>query len=291
MRRLAACLLALLVAAAPVQAFAPSPGAYGPEGPRLREQFWLVPSPDPGILLRTSVFRPAGDGPFPLVVLGHGSQSHPEERIRLPLAMLWQMTEFFVAQGYVVALPERRGHGGTGGPYAEHNNPCRDPDFVRSGLETARDLAATIMFMRGQPFVADVPAIVAGQSAGGFGGLALASTDTRLVAGIINFAGGRGGRSERKANNNCAPQKLIAAAGTYGKTARTIPTLWIYAENDTFFAPWIARGMAEAYATAGGKVEFHMLPPFRDEGHVLAIHPDGRRLWTPLVRQFLEKLR
>ena len=34
-------------------------GAYGPEGPRMREQFWLLPGADPRVPLRATVFRPA----------------------------------------------------------------------------------------------------------------------------------------------------------------------------------------------------------------------------------------
>jgi dienelactone hydrolase len=278
--------LLLMLLAGPALALQPSPGAFGPEGPRLREQFWLIPSPDPSVLMRATVFRPPGAGPFPLAVIGHGSMSNPEERIRLGMPILFALTRWLVEAGYAVAVPERRGHGGTGGPYAEHNNPCDNPDYVRSGIESARDLRATVAFLRQQPFVAATPAVIVGQSAGGFGGLALAAGDVTGIGAIVNFAGGRGGRVGRRPNNNCAPQKLIEAARVYGRTAR-IPTLWIYTENDSYFAPWIARGMAEAFATGGGRVEFHMLPPFEQEGHTLSVDPDGTRIWEPIVQRFL----
>jgi dienelactone hydrolase len=281
-------LILILLLPGPVSALQPSPGAFGPEGPRLREQFWLIPSAAPAVLMRASVFRPPGEGPFPLAVIGHGSMSNPEERIRLALPILFTLTRWLVGEGYAVVVPERRGHGGTGGPYAEHNSPCENPNFVRSGLETARDLRAAVQFMRRQPFVSSAPALVVGQSAGGFGGLALAAGDTAGIGAVVNFAGGRGGRVGRRPHNNCAPQKLIEAARVYGRTAR-IPTLWIYTENDSYFAPWIARGMAEAFATAGGQVVFHMLPPFEQEGHTISVDPDGPRIWAPIVRDFLRQ--
>jgi hypothetical protein len=51
---------------------------------------------------------------------------------------------------------------------------------------------------------------------------------------VITFAAGRGGRVGGKPNNNCAADRLIAATGGFGRTAR-VPMLWIYIENDTFF--------------------------------------------------------
>jgi dienelactone hydrolase len=278
-----------VLAILPAAAQAPAPGAHGPEGPRLREQVWLIPSPDPAVLMRATLFRPPGNGPFPLAVIGHGSMSNPEERIRLNLPVLFTLSQWFVQRGYAVVVPERRGHGGTGGPYAEHNVPCDNPDYVRSGRETARDLRATIDLMSRQTFIDARTMIVVGQSAGGFGALALAADNPPGLAAIVNFAGGRGGRVERKPNNNCAPRRLIEAARIYGRTAR-VPTLWIYTENDTFFAPALATGMADAFSGAGGRVEFRMLPPFEEEGHYISTDTDGPRIWGPLVSEFLNRV-
>ena len=50
-------------------------GAFGPEGQRMREQLWLLPSGDNSIALRATVFRPASTltQRFPLVVINHGT--------------------------------------------------------------------------------------------------------------------------------------------------------------------------------------------------------------------------
>lgn len=74
--------------------------------------------------------------------------------------------------------------------------------------------------------------IVVGQSAGGWGSIALSSLAPPPVKAIITFAAGRGGRVEDKPNNNCAPDKLVEAAGEFGRTSR-LPMLWIYIENDS----------------------------------------------------------
>jgi pimeloyl-ACP methyl ester carboxylesterase len=83
---------------------------------------------------------------------------------------------------------------------------------------------------------------------------------------------------------------LIAAARQFGSSAR-VPTLWIYAENDSYFAPSLARRMAEAWRVGGGRVELALLPAFGLEGHELAQANEGTIVWGPVVSQFLAKLK
>src|SRR5258705_13891565 len=132
--------------------------------------------------------------------------------------------------------------------------------------------------------------IVVGQSAGGGASIALSSLNPPQVKAIITFAAGRGGRVDGKPNNNCAPDKLVEAAGEFGRTAR-VPMLWIYAENDTFFGPALSRRMHEAYTGTGGNAEYHMLPPFGSDGHFMIGSADAIPIWEPLVKRFLEKHR
>jgi hypothetical protein len=58
---------------------------------------------------------------------------------------------------------------------------------------------------------------------------------------------------------------------------------------DTYFGPDLAKRMHEAFTAAGGKAEFHMLPPFGSDGHFLISSPDGIPLWAPLVSKFLDE--
>ncbi len=93
---------------------------------------------------------------------------------------------------------------------------------------------------------------------GGWGVLALASRHPRTLTAAINFAGGRGGRMDDKPNNNCARDRLVNVAHEFGRTART-PTLWLYSENDSYFAPTLAQRMVDAFRSGGGKAEYHAL--------------------------------
>jgi hypothetical protein len=47
--------------------------------------------------------------------------------------------------------------------------------------------------------------------------------------------------------------------------------------------------MHAAYTGAGGNAEYHLLPPFGNDGHFLVSSPDSLPLWTPLVGAFLDK--
>src|SRR5262245_17200294 len=283
MRRLdfRAFLTPVLAVALVGQALAQSPRIPGAGGDAA-----LIPLPNLGISMRVLIVRPIGKGPFPLAVINHASTENAERRADLPQPRYDALAQWFVQRGYLVAIPERPGHGRTGGPYLEDQGGCEDADYARAGQGAAASIEAALAHMRKQPNVRADGAIVVGHSAGGWGVLALASRNPRGVSRIINFAGGRGGHSFDHANNNCAPERLIAAARQFGSTAR-IPTLWIYAENDSYFAPTLARRMAEAWRAGGGQVELAIVPAFALEGHRLAQADDGAAVWGPLLSQFL----
>src|SRR5262249_16339147 len=109
-------------------------GPQGPEQGLFRNQSCLVPSPEPSLLMHTAVFRPQGPGPFPLVVINHGSTQNEARRANYPLPA-WDFEDislWFVARGYAVVIPQRPGHGDTGGPYLENQNGCDNADYRRS---------------------------------------------------------------------------------------------------------------------------------------------------------------
>jgi dienelactone hydrolase len=253
-------------------------------------QHMLIPLPDLGISMHTSILRPPGAGPFPLVLINHASTENAELRANLPAPRYATLAEWFRKRGYLVALPQRPGHGVTAGPYLEDQGGCEDADYVRAGRAGAAIVDRALAALLGRPDVRKTDALVVGHSAGGWSALALASRNPRGVTAIINFAGGRGGRSYDHANNNCAPDRLIDAARQFGATAR-IPTLWIYVENDSYFAPWLARRMAEAWRAGGGRVDLVVLPVFGLEGHRLAEADDGEAAWASALTQFLAQIK
>jgi len=128
--------------------------------------------------------------------------------------------------------------------------------------------------------------VVLGQSAGGWGALALAARNPPEVSAIVNMAGGRGGRVDNVPNNNCRADALAASAGSFGQSAR-VPSLWIYTANDSFFSPSLAAEMHQNYVRAGGDADFRALPAFGQDGHGLFTAAGGPQIWGPLVEAFL----
>lgn len=300
----AAALLALLAAAcangaadgptSPGLAAAPAmPGPAGEESGPWRDRLHWVPLTDATgaeRLIQLRLCRPAGEAPAPLVVINHGSPARAEQRpAERPRPCTSEAVGWFLARGYAVALPLRRGYGATGGAWAEGYGPCAAPDFAAAGLETARDIAAVVAYARRLPYLRPSGVVVIGQSAGGWGTLAYASANPPGVAGFVNIAGGRGGWAQGAPNTNCRPDRLAADAARLGATAHA-STLWIYTANDSFFDPALAAAMHRAYTAAGGVAELHQLGPQGRDGHGLFFSPGRSAVWGPLLERHLAAL-
>lgn len=252
-------------------------------------ELWLVPSTVPGTLMRASLFLPSGSGPFRLAVVNHGSEQDPSRRVSMPAPAFPGVTAWLLAKNYAVLVPQRPGHGATGGRYLEDQGSCNAADYVLAGNGAADSIDAAVNYMTSQPKIRKDGVLVVGNSAGGWGAIALAARNPANVAGVVTFSAGRGGRNYDRPNTNCSPDRLIAAAGVYGRTAR-IPTLMLYAENDTYFPRTLSSGMANAYRQGGANVTYRLLPPVRTgEGHALIDAPES--LWSADFSRFLSGLR
>jgi pimeloyl-ACP methyl ester carboxylesterase len=246
----------------------------GPEGSRLTVR--VCPAP--------------GGGEQPLALLNHGAQPRAEIRPLLePPACDAEPVRWFTSHGYTVAAVLRRGHGPSTGDWAEGFGPCEDPDFLRVGRETARDIQAALTALLGSPGIRATGAVVLGESAGGWGSIALASQRPAGVAAVINVAGGRGGWAGGRARTNCAASRLIENVAEFGATAR-VPMLWLYAGTDTYFGPSLAGALFDAFVAAGGVAEMTMLPPWEQDGHYFFYGEGGSLVWGPRVADFLDSL-
>ncbi|RVT97962.1 hypothetical protein EOD42_06695 [Rhodovarius crocodyli] len=228
---------------------------------------------------------PQGGARRPLVLINHGSPANAARRPAMTATSCGaEAVRFFLARGHAVGIPLRRGYGASGGNWAETYGRCDNADYVRAGLEGARDIRAAMTALTARP---DVPAglvLVVGQSAGGWASMALASQNPPGIAGYVNMAGGRGGHLNNIANLNCAADRLVQAAGRFGATSRA-PMLWVYTANDSFFAPELARRMHQAFTAAGGQARFVAAAPFGTDGHNLFFGSGGSAIWGPLVNE------
>jgi dienelactone hydrolase len=285
-------LLKLLIVVAAVARASLAAAADDP--PPLQEEMWALPLPAPTIAY---VVRPVGTGPFPLAIMNHGVALDPIQRSFFPPVEFRDAAMWFARRGYMVVAPAGPGYGAAALDIPEAGlftmffskiGKCSNPNFLDAGLAKAQLNLWIIEYMSTLKRIVPDNVIVIGQSAGGWGSIALSSLNPPPVKAIIVFAAGRGGRVEGKPNNNCAPDKLVEATGAFGKTSR-VPMLWIYIENDTFFGPELSKRMYAAFTDVGGKAEYHLFPPHGSDGHFFIGSPDAIPIWSPLVAAFLDK--
>jgi dipeptidyl aminopeptidase/acylaminoacyl peptidase len=126
------------------------------------------------------LFKPEGEGPFPVVLTVHGG---PESQW-LPFfsQSAGPITQYLVSRGYAVAAPNMRGSTGYGKRY-EHL------DDVELRLDSVRDLAELHAWLSEQPGIDGSRAVVHGGSYGGYMVLAALAFHPELWAAGISFVG------------------------------------------------------------------------------------------------------
>jgi len=246
---------------------------------RLNEQIIQVPAGKNGRLrLQTTLFRPDGPGPFPLVIINHGKDAGmPSHQGR---DRFIYMATAFVKRGYAVMVPMRRGFAGSTGRYVEYG--C---NMTANGLGQASDIRDTIDYAQHLSWIDSDRIVVAGQSYGGLATMALGNKDIPGVRGLINFAGGL-----RDNANRCDWRgELVKAFGAYGGGA-TLPSLWMYGENDSLFSPDLVARMHDAYVHAGGQARLVEYGAFRRDAHGLVGSREGEKIWWGETENFLRKI-
>jgi dienelactone hydrolase len=241
----------------------------------------VVMIPKPGFLftaqLETTIFKPDGDGPFPIAVINHGKSFGPphfQERYR-PL----RAARFFMQRGYVVVVPMRQGFSKSTGSYLGVG--C---DVGTNGQGQAEDVQTVLDHVASQPYADRNNILVAGQSHGGWTTLAFGTIKYPGVKGLVNFAGGL--RQE-----GCAAWEgtLARAVGGYARTT-AIPSLWFYGDNDSYFNEPLFRSMHASYTGNGGKATLIAFGKFGKDAHSMFASRAGERIWHAEMSKFLQEV-
>jgi len=250
--------------------------AWAQTSPLMNEQVVMV-KVGFGVSLQTTIFKPDGDGPFPLVVINHGKA--PGAPVHQERARFLVASREFVRRGYVVALPMRRGFAGSGGTYIA----AAGCNIAANGELQAESVLAVIKWLREQPFVDPDRIVVVGQSHGGLTTMALGAMNPPGVRGLVNFAGGL-------RDTGCFWESALSQAfRSYGGGTR-LPSLWFYGDNDSYFSRPVWTDMHERYTAAGGKASLVAYGTFGTDSHGMFASQRGVAIWVPEVEKFLESL-
>jgi len=273
LRLLAASVFAVLLIIA-------TPSASALIDAQFTEQLFMLPLPGSksGIELETTLYRPPGPGPFPVLIMNHGkTRGNPRKQERDRFIAI---SREFVKRGYAVVIPMRTGFSNSGGQYVDDG--C---SMTANGQTQANDIQGVVEYLSQQPWVNKDRIVVAGQSHGGLATLAFGTRNIAGVRGLINFAGGL-----KTDSGPCHWKSALAGAfADYGAKTR-MPSLWFYGANDSYFDPALAASLHEAFVNAGGSARLVSYAAFKQDAHAMSGSRDGVKIWWPEAEQFLKQI-
>ena len=228
--------------------------------------------------LETTVYKPPGPGPFPLVVINHGKASG-STKLQPRYTPGWA-ARYFIERGYVVFVPMRTGFSKSTGGYV--GGGC---NIESNGLVQAEDVAATIQYAHTLNYVERTQTLVVGQSHGGWTTLAYgAAKPDSSVKGLVNFAGGL-----RQPDCIGWQLTLARAAASYAKDTK-LPSLWFYGDNDSFFTKEVYTEMFARYSKENPQAQLIAFGEFGQDSHSLFGSKAGRAIWEPHLDTFMKQL-
>jgi len=231
-----------------------------------------------------TIYRPAGEGPFPLLVFNHG-RSPGDKRAQQGRSQPETVARYLVAKGFVVMAPTRIGYWETYGDFDPENSACKNIEPM--SIAASQQVLATVEFAKTLPYVDASRWLVAGQSVGGLTAVATVGRAPMGLLGGINFSGGTGGNPDLSPANPCNPAATTRYWGDIAKNAK-VPMLWMYWENDKYWGPSIPKTWHRAWVEGGGHAQFAALSPSGDNGHS-GVGEDMDH-WLPVVDRFLREL-
>lgn len=187
----------------------------------------------------------------------------------------------------MVAFPQRRGRGRSGGLYNEGLEPNREGYSCSSqislkGMERAlQDIDIVVKYLKGRRDVDDKKMLICGQSRGGVLAIVYAGSHPEQFNGVINFAGGWMGK-------RCTEMEVVHAISFKRGSKYKKQTLWLYGENDSHYSMDHCRKNFDLFISSGGTGVFskYFLGPSKD-GHNLLYYP---KIWSDEVDLFLKNM-
>jgi len=239
------------------------------------------------------VYKPAGEGPFPVVIYSHGRSANPAQRRNFWFNPVEGRDTYWTSKGVVFLAVIRPGYGRTGGkdwenpfggllglPYLGNN---QYKDMVGNG---GKVILETVDWVRRQPWAKKDRILLEGDSVGGLLSVVAAASNPAGVVGIVSFAGGCCSTPERK-GESFEPEVMEQIFRVAGERAR-IPSIMFFAENDGYFGPRVVNQWFTSYKAGGSDTRLFMSPPVGANGHNIRLY--GSAFWTPHLDEFVNKV-
>jgi len=250
-------------------------GQNSGEAKPYREVFY----PSGKLRIQAYLYKPEGDGPFPVVIYNHGSREG-RERMQVPFVYIGKM---LTSSGYVVLVPERRGYGlSDGETFHDVVGEDRGGRYVSRLQEEAGDVLAALDFLKTLPYADNTRVGIMGWSFGGIMSV-LAASRSPAFRVAVDQAGGALSWDHSPALRKA----LLEAAGRIN-----IPLLAMDAENDrtTESVKAVVRELQKRKVPA----KLILYPPYTPlqpagpiaPGHMI-FGAAGAHIWENDVRAFL----
>ena len=228
--------------------------------------------------IQAYLYKPDGNGPFPVVIYNHGTRDG-RERESVPFKYIGRM---LTKAGYTVLVPERRGYGKSDGPKWQQeagNDPLRLVYRLQSETD---DVLAAVDYLRTLPYIDTKRIGIMGWSFGGIVTMMAVSRSTAFAVAVDQA----GGALSWDRNEELRDALVYAA----GKT--TTPTLFLVAKNDRTTASITT--LAESFKYRGIPHRIILYEPFTPAagsgtaapGHAV-FSAQGMTVWKSDVLEFL----
>ncbi len=238
--------------------------------------------------LEVVAFKPLGTGPFPSVMLNHGSTGDGSDPNLFDRTFIIESAaKVFTDRGWMVLFPQRRGRGMSDGLYDEGFNDGRtayscERDRTLAGFERANDdIDAILAWMFTQSDIDTSQLIIAGVSRGGILSMVHAARNPNAYVGAINFVGGWLGEG-------CGDYLDVNRNLFIESASFPTDSIWLYGNNDSFYSIAHSQGNFDAYINAGGQGSFNVYTRATGlNGHFIT---GDITLWQQDVDHYLNQL-